>query len=87
MHHVIRVLGGYPVLNVATILTLVIAGAAAAAVPLIAGVVWWFAVRTRPGDQTQFIPVNGGSFRIRRKGFSEIDQNEGMPMLQLPIKT
>ena len=87
LYHIIRATPYSYSTNVATILTLVIAGAAAAAVPLLAAAVWWFRVRTRQKDQVQFIPVNGGSFRIRRKGFSEIDQTEGIPMLHLPIKT
>ena len=58
---------------------------AALALPLAAAVLAWHRRRTQP-HRMQFIPVNGGSFRIRRKGFSDLDNLEGMPMLHLPIK-
>ena len=63
--------------------TIVLATAIAA--PLAAVAVYCYYTRRAPKHPTRFVPVNGGSFRIRRKGFSE-DQLEGMPMLQLPIK-
>lgn len=54
--------------------------------PLVAVAVYCYYTRRAPKHPTRFVPVNGGSFRIRRKGFSDVDHLEGMPMLQLPIK-
>lgn len=56
-----------------------------AAVPIAAVAVYCYCTRRASKHRAQFVPVNGGSFRIRRKGFSE-DQLEGMPIMQLPIK-
>ena len=54
--------------------------------PVAAVAVYCYYTRRASKHPTRFVPVNGGSFRIRRKGFSDVDHLEGMPMLELPIK-